>query len=166
MITIRRASADDAAALAAFGERTFTDTFASHNTPEDMQSYVASAFGEQQQHRELTDRDVLALIAEEDGTMLAYAMLRRDGDAVEIVRFYVAREHHGRGLAHSLMTHTIEEAATHFHAARIWLGVWERNPRAIAFYEKCGFRTTGSHPFLLGSDLQTDLIMERSAAIG
>ena len=46
-------------------------------------------------------------------------------------------------------------------AGTLWLGVWERNPRGIAFYVKCGFRDVGSKPFLLGSDWQTDRVMVR-----
>ncbi|HEX7807692.1 MAG TPA: GNAT family N-acetyltransferase, partial [Thermoanaerobaculia bacterium] len=53
------------------------------------------------------------------------------------------------------------DVARNANVQSVWLGVWEHNPRAIAFYEKCGFRITGKHPFLLGSDLQTDLVMTR-----
>ena len=43
----------------------------------------------------------------------------------------------------------------------IWLGVWERNARAISFYERWVFEKVGDHVFRLGSDDQTDLIMAR-----
>jgi diamine N-acetyltransferase len=43
----------------------------------------------------------------------------------------------------------------------VWLGVWEHNPRAIAFYEKWGFEKFGAHDFLLGTDLQTDILMKK-----
>ena len=52
------------------------------------------------------------------------------------------------------------DTASSLGATRVWLGVWEKNARAIAFYAKCGFRDVGSQPFLLGSDLQTDRVME------
>ena len=42
----------------------------------------------------------------------------------------------------------------------LWLGVWERNPRAQAFYRKSGFADVGSQVFLVGTDAQTDRVME------
>jgi ribosomal protein S18 acetylase RimI-like enzyme len=43
----------------------------------------------------------------------------------------------------------------------MWLGVWEYNPRAQRFYEKNGFRMVDKHTFVLGSDPQTDLLMQK-----
>ena len=42
----------------------------------------------------------------------------------------------------------------------IWLGVWEHNEAALAFYKRMGFAQFGSHDFMLGADRQTDLLME------
>ena len=95
--------------------------------------------------------------------LIAFTQLRRTqsswGD-VEISRFYVDRRHHGRGIAQALMAEAYQ-AAGELGGKTIWLGVWERNPRAIAFYAKSGFVDVGSHPFLVGSDLQTDRVMVR-----
>ena len=44
-----------------------------------------------------------------------------------------------------------------------WLGVWEHNPRAIAFYRKWGFTPVGEHCFAVGDDPQRDVILERHA---
>jgi ribosomal protein S18 acetylase RimI-like enzyme len=56
------------------------------------------------------------------------------------------------------------EAAEAAGARTLWLGVWERNPRAIAFYRKAGFVDVGSQLFVVGTDPQTDRLMERSLA--
>lgn len=161
---IRRANLDDAAALAEIAERTFRDTFAKDNTPEDLEAYVASAYGEALQRRELENPDGLALLGEsDDGTLIAYMQMRRvrsPHGEVEIARFYVDRTFHGQGLAQQLMDAAVD-AARGLGATTLWLGVWERNLRAIAFYAKCGFRDVGSQPFLVGSDLQTDRVMAR-----
>ena len=77
---------------------------------------------------------------------------------IELQRFYVDRAWHGRGIAQRVMA-AARDAARQLGGRTFWLGVWERNPRAIAFYEKCGFRDVGSHAFRLGGDLQTDRIM-------
>ena len=163
-MNIRRATIDDAAALAEIAERTFRDTFAKDNTPEDLEAYVTSAYGEALQRRELANPDVLALLGQsDDGTLIAYTQMRRvrsPHGEVEILRFYVDRAYHGQGLAQQLMNAAID-AARGLGATTLWLGVWERNLRAIAFYVKCGFRDVGSQPFLVGSDLQTDRVMAR-----
>jgi ribosomal protein S18 acetylase RimI-like enzyme len=161
VLTIRRATADDAATLAELAERTFRDTFARDNRAEDMEAYAARTYGEERQRREIENRDLATLLAEDDGVAVAFAQLALDRGPgrVEIARFYVDRAYHGRGIAQALMQATREAAQAH-GAERVFLGVWERNARAIAFYAKCGFVDIGSQPFLLGSDLQTDRVME------
>lgn len=157
---IRRATLDDAARLADLAARTFHETFAMDNRPEDMDAYMSSAYGEAIQREELADPNRITLVIEEGEALIAYAQLKLMLPEIEIGRFYVDRPWHGRGLAQSMMD-AVFEVARELRATRLWLGVWERNLRAIAFYEKCGFRDCGSHPFLLGSDLQTDRLMER-----
>lgn len=158
---VRRAVSADASALAELGARTFIDTFAAHNRADDMDAYVAKTYGEARQRREIEDPEIVTLLVEDRGALIAFAQLRGStaghGD-VELARFYVDRDHHGRGVAAALMNAAIE-AARELGGASLWLGVWERNARAIRFYEKCGFRDAGSQPFLLGSDLQTDRVM-------
>lgn len=45
---------------------------------------------------------------------------------------------------------------------KIWLGVWEKNENAIAFYQKMGFVQTGEHSFYMGDEEQRDLIMTKT----
>lgn len=165
---IRRGVPEDAVALAEIGERTFVDTFAAVNRAEDVAAFITRTYGETQQRRELEDPRIATLIVESEGVMVGFAQLRR-GEApscvvaeehIEIQRFYVDRAWHGRGISQSLMREC-ENVARQLGARTIWLGVWEHNARAIAFYEKCGFRDVGSQPFLLGSDLQTDRVTVR-----
>ena len=137
-----------------------------------MAAHLAGRFGVRQQTEELTNPDVVTLLLtdgrEEAGGdgLIAFAQVRRypppdcvTGEApVELGRFYVDRSWHGRGLAQRLMA-AVRDAGRELGGRTLWLGVWERNARAIAFYEKCGFRDVGSQAFLLGADLQTDRIM-------
>jgi len=164
-VKIRIATAADAATLAALSLKTFVDTFAPHNTVADMDAYTSIAFGEEKQRRELETEGVITLLGEEDGETIAYSQLRHTPGAphgdVEIARFYVDQPHHGRGIAQILMD-AVEDNARALGGARIWLGVWEHNLRAIAFYRKRGFVQCGAQPFLLGSDLQTDWVMNRT----
>lgn len=82
----------------------------------------------------------------------------------EILRFYVDRSAHGRGVAASLM-HTCLSELRSRGSGVAWLGVWERNPRAITFYRKSGFAPVGAHVFVVGSDPQRDVVMQRSLLV-
>lgn len=156
---VRRAVPSDAAALAELGARTFVDAFGAQNRPEDVEAYLAKSFGVSQQRREIEEG--VTLLVEDEGALVAFAQLRRSdspfGD-VELARFYVERAHHGRGVAQELMDAAIS-AASHLGGRKMWLSVWERNPRGIRFYEKCGFLDEGTQPFVVGSDVQTDRVM-------
>lgn len=166
---IRSGEGSDAPALAELAARTFHDTFAADNRPEDMALHMASAYGASQQQQELLDPGISTLLVEINGQLAGYAQLRSGpvptcvaGEApIELWRFYVDRAWHGRGVAHALMRRVEFEA--HRRGGRtLWLGVWERNARARAFYEKAGFKDVGSHVFMVGTDPQTDRIVVRS----
>jgi diamine N-acetyltransferase len=165
-VRIRPGTIDDAAALAAFAARTFSETFAAENSAADMQAHLRHAYGAEQQTAELTSPAVITLLAEMDGRLVAYAQLRRGPapacvqppDALELHRFYVDGSAHGTGVAQRLMA-TVWDAARTAGADHVWLGVWEHNARAIRFYAKAGFADVGSHDFVLGTDRQTDRLM-------
>jgi diamine N-acetyltransferase len=168
-LSVRRAGAADAATLAAFAERTFRVTFAADNNAADMDVYCLQAFSIATQDAEIADPAVETLLMEDGaGALVAYAQLRQSRtppevtgpSPIELVRFYVDRERHGRGLAQRLMAEVV--AAARARSARtIWLGVWEKNFRAVAFYQKEGFVDVGAHDFVLGTDRQTDRVMAR-----
>lgn len=166
MLIIRRGVANDAAALAEFSARTFTDTYAAHNTAANLRAHLDTAFGVPQQTRELTDPAASTVIAEWSGAIAGYAQLRRapapscvTAEApIEIHRFYVDRSAHGTGLAALLMTEA-HRAAWALGGRHVWLGVWERNARAIAFYRKSGFVDVGTQDFFVGADRQTDRVV-------
>lgn len=164
LAVLRQAVVDDAGVLAELAERTFRDTFTAQNAPEDIDAYVASVYGLAHQRRELADPLITTIVAEISGAMIGFVQIRRGPDELEVARLYVDRPFHGQGIARQLMD-AVLDAARQCRARKVWLGVWEHNARAIAFYEKCGFRITGSHPFLLGSDLQTDYVMARELSL-
>jgi ribosomal protein S18 acetylase RimI-like enzyme len=166
-MTIQPAQASDASRLSAFAHRMFHETFGPLNTPENMNVYLSSAFNEARQLAEIENPNAITLLADSDSTLIGFAHLQlgdvpacvSDRHAIELVRFYVDPALHGRGVAQTLMRQSL--AAASARASSVWLGVWERNARAIAFYGKCGFHDVGSHDFMLGTDRQTDRIMWR-----
>ena len=164
--TIRQAAVPDAPELAEFAARTFAETFAADNTPEDIDAHLRAAYGVAQQTAELKDRDVVTLVALRDEELAGFAQVRQQSAPscviserpIELHRFYLARSAQGSGLAAPLM-HAARASAQELGGLHMWLGVWERNPRAIAFYLKSGFVSVGSHVFMVGSDPQTDLVL-------
>jgi GNAT superfamily N-acetyltransferase len=168
-LTIRHAGPEDAGLLADLGARTFSEAFAADNSPEDMAAYLAASFSPARQTAELNDPASTFFIAEVGGLAAGYAQLHAGEPAegvegarpVELVRLYVLREWLGRGVGEALMRACVDGARVAGHET-IWLGVWERNGRAQAFYRKWDFRPVGEHFFQLGSDQQRDILMERA----
>lgn len=168
-IGVRLAVAADAALLADLGARAFSDAFLFSTTAPDMDAYLAEAFGPGVQAGELADPERTFLIAEDEGAVAGYAQLRR-GTApacvpgrlpIEIVRFYSDAPWIGRGVGAALMQASLDLAASECRDT-VWLDVWDRNHRAIAFYRKWGFAPVGNATFRIGDDVQSDLIMSRA----
>ena len=168
---IRYGTIDDAAMLAELGARTFYDTFAQDNTPENISLYMKKSFSTEIHLNELSRPDIIFLIAEMENESVGYAKLKVDSKdesitgtkPIEIERIYSLQEYIGKGIGKALMQAAIDEAKQK-DCNSIWLGVWEKNPRAINFYKKWGFREVGTHIFMLGDDPQRDFIMELNLA--
>lgn len=164
---IRYGNINDATMLSELGAKTFYDTFASDNTPENIDAYIRKSFSTEIQINELADGNIIFLIAELENGPIGYAKLKLDSKdesvagtkVIEIERIYSLQEYIGKGIGKALMQAAIDEAKQR-GCNSIWLGVWEKNPRAINFYKKWGFREVGSHIFTVGGDLQQDLILE------
>lgn len=173
-ITLAKATPAVAAQLAELGRQTFHDTFAAANRAEDMAAYEAEAFGPDQQLTELRDRENTFLLAYMNAELVGYAKLR-DNSALglaeeqdpagrlEIERLYVRQDWLGTGLGAALMRGALA-LAEQLHCSAVVLGVWEQNARARAFYQRFGFKQIGQHPFRLGQDVQTDLILRKGLA--
>ena len=163
---IGRGHLDDAAELAEFASHTFEQTFYADNNPEDLQTHLNTNYGLEQQAAELTDPLVTTILARLSGELVAYAQVRQNppppcvthASPVELHRFYVDRRAHGTGLASSVMRE-VQQAVCEFGGRHIWLGVWERNPRAIAFYKKVKFVDVGSQFYMVGPDRQVDRVL-------
>lgn len=169
-ISIRQATPEDAKLLTNLAYTTFWDAFAHHpkNAPEDLAHYMRQAFNVEQLSTELADPKSIFLLAEVEDEIAGYAKIIIDNiepgitaeQPIELSRLYSQQKFLGQGVGQTLMDACFERAKEENRDV-MWLGVWEYNPRAQRFYEKNGFRVVGSHTFLLGSDPQTDLLMQR-----
>src|SRR5947209_7057046 len=158
---VRYATKDDAVLVADLSRQTFYDTFAADNTKEDMDQFLNEQFTRGKLILEVGSPENIFLLAYLNNEVAGYVKLR-DGKkpdvikelaAIEIARLYVVKELIGKGIGKLLMQ-TCSDIARQKQKEVLWLGVWERNERAIAFYKKCRFEKFGECDFLLGSDLQ------------
>lgn len=163
---ITKINTKDVIALQYISHKTFTETFAVHNTVENMKQYLDQYFTVDNLTVEIENPNSQFYFAKQDNRVIGYLKLNfahaqtelRDGSSIEIERIYVLKENHGKGVGIELLNFAIEIAKQN-KAAYIWLGVWENNHRAIRFYKKNGFTTFDKHQFVLGSEEQTDLMM-------
>ena len=162
----------EATPFSAFAERLFRETYADGYDPADISEYVAHAFSPALQAAELREPGGRVLVVEDgEHGLLGFAHVRQTPTpaalagrfALEISRFYVDRPWHGRGIARVLMSACIAEARSR-GADSLWLLVYQENARAVAFYEKSGFRKSGTQPFQLGRRIDQDWLMVRIIA--
>jgi diamine N-acetyltransferase len=174
-ISVRVANGQDAPLIADLSRATFYDAFADANTKENMDKFLNEQFTRESLISEVTQPGNIFLLAEFDNEPAGYARLREDNNppklagkaTLEIARIYAVKKFIGAGVGSALMKRSIA-IGRQLGKEYIWLGVWEKNERAIAFYRKWGFEKFGEHPFILGRDVQTDWLMRMrtGAAIG
>jgi len=165
-MNIRKAQVSDAGTLSRFAERCFRETFSAQNSVEDMEEYCFRNFSDDIQKEEIINEDVVTLLLEINGKLAAYSQLYTETvpaclsskRAGEIRRFYVDASQQGKGVAQHLMSACLS-FMKNSGAEAAWLAVWEENAKAIAFYQKFAFTQIGEQSFLLGDDLQRDVIM-------
>jgi len=165
-IIIRKAIQNDAKSFAQYAEHTFRETYSADNLATNIDIYCQQNFGYKIQEQEINNPSIITFLAEKECELLGFAQLRIESSVKsieahkpsELYRLYVSNEQHGSGLARKIIKEVLR-AASNTNSDRIWLGVWENNPRAITFYQKCGFSVVGEHVFKLGLDPQRDLIM-------
>jgi ribosomal protein S18 acetylase RimI-like enzyme len=166
--TIREGTTADALLLADISRQTFYDTFAPDNKPEDIALFLDQQFTRGRLMLE-PGRPELTFLLAYDGPAVAGYVKLREGPApsvlagrntLEIARLYAVTEYIGKGVGKLLMQASLTLAKDRKKEA-IWLGVWERNQRAIEFYERWGFVKFDEMDFLLGTDLQRDWAMKK-----
>ncbi|MBO0421680.1 GNAT family N-acetyltransferase [Enterococcus plantarum] len=169
MIEIKKISLNDLVALQTLSIKTFTDTFAKDNTPEDLKEYLDQAYTEEKLTSELQNKQSEFYFIYSDDQLAGYLKINVNDaqtetieqDALEIERIYIDSDFKRLGLGKMLYNKAIERAKE-LNKTAIWLGVWERNFSAMKFYRKMGFTQVGAHSFFMGEDEQTDLIMKKN----
>jgi ribosomal protein S18 acetylase RimI-like enzyme len=166
--TIRYASREDAALIADISHQTFYQTFAAENTKENMDKFLNEQFTKGRLMMEVGTSENIFLLAYKNDEIAGYVKLRDSRmpselghvTAIEIARIYAMSSMIGKGVG-SLLMQTCIDIAKQKRKDVLWLGVWEKNYRAIEFYTKWGFEKFGETDFLLGDDVQRDWLMKR-----
>jgi ribosomal protein S18 acetylase RimI-like enzyme len=167
-VSLRYATRKDALLIADISRQTFYDTFAAQNTEEDMQKFLEEQFTRGRLIMEVGARENTFLLAYAGAEVVGYVKLRDSKrpkslglePALEIARLYCMSQAIGKGVGKLLMQQSIDIARERGKKL-VWLGVWEKNQRAIDFYNKWGFVKFDETDFLLGNDLQRDWLMKR-----
>lgn len=168
-ITIKKCTLEDLRKLQEISYETFDETFKDQNSPENMNAYLERAFNLKQLEQELSHISSQFFFVYVDHEVAGYlkvnindAQSEEMGDeSLEIERIYIKNNFQKHGLGKYLLNQAIE-IALECNKKHIWLGVWERNENAIAFYKKMGFVQTGAHSFYMGDEEQIDFIMTKT----
>ncbi|MFB0840694.1 GNAT family N-acetyltransferase [Paenibacillus oleatilyticus] len=168
-ITIKKCTLDDLLKLQEISCETFNETFKHQNSPENMNAYLERAFNLKQLEKELSNSSSQFFFVYCNHEVAGYLKVNTNdaqseemGDeSLEIERIYIKNNFQKHGLGKYLLNQAIE-IALECNKKKIWLGVWERNENAIAFYEKMGFVQTGAHSFYMGDEEQIDFIMTKT----
>ncbi|TDQ59798.1 ribosomal protein S18 acetylase RimI-like enzyme [Mesocricetibacter intestinalis] len=169
---IRRLTISDLPQLRQIGIDTFRETFSCSNSAENMSAYLTQSFSLPRLQQELENPHSEFYFAERDNRIAGYLKLNsaqaqtelQDKRAVEIERIYVLQCWQGKGIGQKLYEFALNRAREQ-QAHYLWLGVWEHNHKALAFYRKNGFTEFDRHIFLLGEDKQRDIMMKRPLLI-
>ncbi|MFC4712962.1 GNAT family N-acetyltransferase [Planococcus dechangensis] len=169
MAVIKQCTASDAQQLQDISILTYKETFDEHNSVENMNAYLEVAYNLPKLEKELANPNSYFYFALVDTEVAGYLKLNTDaaqtepmdGKSMELERIYILKRFQKNGVGKALMDKALE-MAEQLGKEKIWLGVWEHNDNARAFYEKKGFVETGSHSFFMGDDEQTDLILTKT----
>ena len=169
IITIKKCTLEDLPNLQEISYETFDETFKHQNSPENMKAYLERAFDFKQLEKELLTTASQFFFVYVNNELAGYlkvntqdAQSEEMGDeSLEIERIYIKSKFQKHGLGKYLLRKALEIAEEN-KKKKIWLGVWEKNENAIAFYEKMGFVQTGAHSFYMGDEEQVDFIMVKT----
>ncbi len=164
----RECKSEDLDELRDLSIRTYTETFADFNTEENMNEYLNRAYNRETLRDELMNSASKFYFLHTRNNLVGYLKLNKyraqtdikDPESIELERIYVVKEFQGNGFGKVLMEKAIEVAVSS-QKKYLWLGVWEKNTKALNFYKKKGFYAFGKHLFVMGDDEQTDYILRK-----
>ena len=160
------ATTEDAELIADLSRKTFYDSFAAQNTPENMEKFMRDVFTREGLIKEVGAKNNIFFLAYNGDEPVGYVRMRENNappelqgkESIEIARIYATTSAIGKGVGKIKMQKCLH-IASQLGKELIWLGVWEHNQRAIDFYTRWGFQKFDEHVFQLGDDPQIDWLM-------
>lgn len=167
-MTIKKCTLEDSHKLQDISIETFNETFKDQNSPEQINAYLEKVFNLQQVEKQLAHPSSHFFFLYFNDAVAGYLKINIDDaqsekmgvESLEIERIYVKKTYQKQGLGKYLLNKAVE-LAIEYKKKKIWLGVWEENENAIAFYQNKGFVQTGAHSFYMSDEEQIDLIMTK-----
>lgn len=168
IVSIKPATPADVLPLRQLSIVTFTDTYAAYNTAENMQLFIDTNYDTEQLLNELRDAAMQYFLVYANDELAGYMKLRTTDEPaelagkrhIEIERIYVLSAFKGKQIGKKLIEYAVD-IATQQQYEILWLGVWDQNTNAMAFYTKQGFAIFGEHLFVLGTEPQRDWLMKK-----
>ncbi|WP_049502912.1 GNAT family N-acetyltransferase [Streptococcus oralis] len=165
---IRKVEIADVEVLAKLAKQTFRETFAHDNTEEQLQEYFEEAYNLRVLLTELEDPDSESYFIMHEEEIAGFLKVnwgnarteRELENAFEIQRLYVLQTYQGFGLGKQLFEFALELAENNGFSWA-WLGVWEHNTKAQAFYNRYGFEKFSQHRFMVGQKVDTDWLLKK-----
>lgn len=132
--------------LQQISSETFRETFANRNKPEHINQFLKKAFNIEQLDKEHSDRYSQVYFVYHQNDVAGYLKINFDDaqseemneGSFEIERIYFRSKFQKRDFGKYLFDKALE-IARNKHKYKIWLGVWEKNENATAFYKNLGF---------------------------
>ncbi len=168
-LTYKKCTINDLKLLLNLSRHTFITAFQEMNNPEDFKMYVEKAFNEKTIKEQLKNKKAHFYFVYADAELAGYFKLNEweaqtdlhDPESIELERIYLGKQYQGKQLGTRVLQEVIG-LSKKMGGKYIWLGVWEHNPGAIRFYKRMGFKKFAEHPYVLGTDVQTDWLMKRT----
>lgn len=165
-LRLQRCTTADLLPLVNISITTFIDAFEKDNNPGDFKAYIDFEFDGNKLLGELKNSDTTFYFVYKDAYLVGYLKLNENDaqtdirlkDGMELERIYVLKDFQGQQIGQWILSE-VKKMAFRKQKIYIWLGVWEKNAKAIKFYQNLGFSKFGSHPYFIGKDKQTDWLM-------
>lgn len=170
-VEIRPARPDDVAALAALARVTFYEAYDALAQPSDLDAYTTEHYSLTQLEKELVDPLITIWLGLHGAEAVGFLQLAavaappevKGRKPLKLDRLYLRKSAWGLGLGRRFMELMLRTATERGHDS-VWLSVWEKNPRALRFYQNWGFIDIGWEIFMTGEDRSIDRLMELSLA--
>jgi len=152
--------------IADLARKTFLETYGETGNSENLQLYVDAHFTEENIRNELSNPDFRFFIAWINHNAVGFTKIRKDRspkgitgkNCLEIQRIYVLQEYQGFSVGKELIG-LIKKIALEENSQVIWLQVWQKNVKAIQFYQKSGFVVYETCSFDFGKEIHQDFLL-------